>query len=158
MIQRFIDHLRELWVRFIEAHDPPHSMAGGMAIGVFFGFIPVFGFKTLIALGTSFLMRCNLIAAVVGVTLHDIFFLFWPFLFRFEFQLGHWLLSHPHQFAPRLARTDFRLSEIMNWDIIVNVIYPTFIGSMIIAIPFTLFAYGVTLLFMLYREKRHPHF
>ena len=136
------------------AHDRPHAMAGGMAIGVFFGFIPAFGFKTLLALGTSLATRCNLIAAVLGVTLHDVFFWTWPFLYRFEFQLGHWILSHPHHFAPKLVKTDFRLTEIMQWDNWIHVLYPLLVGSVVIAIPFVILSYGVTLFFMLSREKR----
>jgi len=136
------------------AHDRPHAMAGGMAIGVFFGFIPAFGFKTLLALGTSLATRCNMIAAVVGVTLHDMFFWTWPFLYRFEFQVGHWILSNPHHFAPKLARTDFHLSEIMQWDNCIHVLYPLLVGSVVIAFPFVVLSYGATLFFMLSREKR----
>lgn len=154
MFHKFIQHLYELWNRFIEARDRPHAMAGGMAIGVFFGFIPAFGFKTLLALATSLVSRCNTIAAIVGVTLHDVFCWTWPFLYRFEFQVGHWILSNPHQFAPKLLRTDFRLSEIMQWDNFVNILYPWLVGSVVIALPFTLLSYGATLFFMLSREKK----
>jgi uncharacterized protein (DUF2062 family) len=154
MINSLIHHFNELWKRFTQAHDHPHAMAGGMAIGVFFGFIPAFGFKTLLALGTSLITRSNLIAAVVGVTLHDIFCWSWPFLYRFEFQVGHWILSNPHQFAPKLLRTDFRLLEILQWENFINILYPWLLGSIIIAIPFTCLAYVTTLIFMYYREKK----
>jgi uncharacterized protein (DUF2062 family) len=154
MLRTFLHHLWDLWQRFIEARDRPHAMAGGMAIGVFFGFIPAFGFKTLLALGTSLATRCNLIAAVVGVTLHDVFLWSWPFLYRFEFQVGYWILSNPHQFAPKLLRTDFRLSEILQWENFINILYPWVLGSFIIAIPFTILSYIATLIFMFYREKK----
>ncbi|MCF7728767.1 MAG: DUF2062 domain-containing protein [Chthoniobacterales bacterium] len=154
MIRSIIHHLHELWERFIKAHDCPHAMAGGMAIGVFFGFIPVFGFKTLLALGTSLVTRCNLIAAVVGVTLHDIFCWSWPFLYRLEFQIGHWILSNPHQFAPKLLRTDFKLSEILQWENFITILYPWLLGSIIIAIPATIIAYIITLIFMCHRERK----
>jgi uncharacterized protein (DUF2062 family) len=154
MIRSIIHHLKELWRRFIQAHDSPRAMAGGMAIGIFFGFIPVFGLKTLLALGTSLATRSNLIAAVVGVTLHDIFCWSWPFLYRLEFQMGHWILSNTHQFAPKLLRTDFRLSEILQWDNFIDVLYPWLLGSIIIAIPFTCLAYVITLIFMYSREMK----
>lgn len=155
MIARFIHHLQEIWKRFVETRDCPHAMAGGMAIGVFFGFVPAFGFKTLLALGTSLITRSNVIAAIVGVTLHDVFCWSWPFLYRFEFQVGHWILSNPHQFAPKLLKTDFRISEIMQWDNFINILYPWLLGSVIIAIPFTLLSYVATLIFMYYREKKN---
>ena len=152
MLRHLIHHLHDLWNRFIEAKDRPHAMAGGVAIGIFFGFIPVLGLKTLLALGFSFLLQCNPIAAVVGVTFHDLFIWIWPVLFRIEFQLGHWLLSNPHEFAPKLARTDFRISEIMQWETVKDVVYPTLVGAVVIAIPVTFVAYGVALFFMYYRE------
>ena len=154
MLRHLINHLHDLWNRFIEAQDRPHAMAGGVAIGIFFGFIPVIGLKTLLALGVALITGCNPIAAVVGVTFHDLFIWFWPVLFRMEFQLGHWLLSHPHEFAPKLERADFRLSEIMQWDNVKDVIYPTLVGAVVIAIPVTIVAYGVTLLLMHYREQK----
>ncbi len=154
MIRSSLHHLHELWQRFIEAKDRPHAMAGGVAIGIFFGFIPLFGFKTLLVLTTSLLMRCNLIAALVGVTLHDAFFWSWPLLYRFEFQIGHWMLSHPHHFAPKLIKADFRFSEILQWENIIHVFYPWILGSIIVAIPLTILSYVVTLLFMFQREKK----
>lgn len=154
MIRPFINHLHELWHRFIEARDRPHAMAGGVGIGVFFGFMPAFGLKTLLALGTSLAARCNTIAAVVGVTFHDLFFWSWPFLFRLEFQIGYWLLSNPHVFAPKLVRSDFRLSEIMSWDHFIDVGLPLLIGSVVIAIPCSLLSYGITLFFMYSRQNR----
>ncbi len=154
MFRHLIHHLHDLWNRFIEARDRPHAMAGGVAVGIFFGFIPVLGLKTLLALGFSLLLQCNPIAAVVGVTFHDLFIWIWPVLFRIEFQLGHWLLSNPHAFAPKLARADFRIAEIMQWENIKDVIYPTLVGAVVIAIPVAIFAYGVTLLFMHYRQQK----
>lgn len=129
-------------------------MAGGLSIGVFFGFIPTFGFKTLLAIGSSFCLRCNTIAAIVGVTLHDVFFWMWPFLFRLEFQIGHWLLSNPHTFAPKLVRSDFHMSEIMQWDNFIDVGLPLLVGSIVIGIPLSLLMYGVTLFWMHRRERQ----
>lgn len=154
MIQYFTKHLRHLWHRFIHERDHPHAMAGGMAIGIFFGFMPSFGVKTLFAVGGSWITRCNAIAAIVGVTLHDLFFWSWPLLWRLEFQIGHWLLSNPHAFAPKLMKSDFRISEIMQWDNFVDVGLPLLIGSIVVALPFALISYVVTLFFMLRRERK----
>jgi len=130
-------------------------MAGGLSIGFFFGFIPTFGFKTLLAIGGSLAFRCNTIAAIVGVTLHDVFFWMWPFLFRLEFQIGHWVLSNPHAFAPKLVRADFHMSEIMQWNNFIDVGLPLLVGSIVIGLPCSLLVYVITLFWMLQREKRH---
>lgn len=155
MFQHFLKHFHELWMKFITQRDRPHAMAGGLSIGFFFGFIPTFGFKTLLAIGGSFCFRCNTIAAIVGVTLHDIFFWMWPFLFRLEFQIGHWILSNPHAFAPKLVRADFRMSEIMQWDNFIDVGLPLLLGSIVIAVPASMILYVVTLFWMLHREKNN---
>jgi len=154
MFQHFLDHLRELWIRFITQRDRPHAMAGGLSIGFFFGFIPTFGIKTLLAIGGALFCRCNTIAAIVGVTIHDVFFWMWPFLFRLEFQIGHWLLSHPHAFAPRLERSDFSMSEIMQWNNFIDVGLPLLVGSIVIAVPCSLLMYVVALFWMLRRGAR----
>jgi len=55
--------------------DTPQSIALGAAIGVFLGFTPLFGLKTLLALLLAALFRVNKIAAVVAVSLHDLLIL-----------------------------------------------------------------------------------
>src|SRR6266550_3296721 len=51
--------------------DTPHSIALGSAIGIFFGFTPLYPLKTLLSIGVAWVSRCNKIAAAVAVTLHD---------------------------------------------------------------------------------------
>jgi uncharacterized protein (DUF2062 family) len=58
--------------------DTPQSIALGAAIGIFLGFTPLFGLKTLLALLLAALFRVNKIAAVVAVSLHDLLFPLWP--------------------------------------------------------------------------------
>ncbi len=153
MFQHFLNHLHELWMRFIEQRDRPHAMAGGLGIGIFFGFFPPFGFKTLVAIGAAWLTGSNTVAAIVGVTLHDLYFWMWPLLWRLEFQVGHWILSNPHAFAPKMVRTDFRMSEIMQWNNFINVGLPLLVGTIAIALPISLLSYAVMLFWMLRREK-----
>lgn len=153
MFQHFLNHLHELWMRFIEQRDRPHAMAGGLGIGIFFGFFPPFGFKTLVAIGAAWLTGSNTVAAIVGVTLHDLYFWMWPLLWRLEFQVGHWILSNPHAFAPKMVRTDFRMSAIMQWNNFINVGLPLLVGTIAIALPISLLSYAVMLFWMLRREK-----
>lgn len=154
MIRR---HIREYVRKFhelLDAKDAPHSVAGGTAIGVFFGFIPIFGLKTVSAMGISLLTRCSVVASVIGVSLHDILIPVWPLILRFQFQIGFWVLSHPHHFAPPLKKDDFRISEIFQWDNFVDIGLPLLVGGVVFAIPFTLISYGVVLLIMKWRQKR----
>jgi uncharacterized protein (DUF2062 family) len=154
MIRRHIrEYIRKLH-ELLDAKDAPHSVAGGTAIGIFFGFIPIFGLKTVSAMGVSLLTRCSVVASVIGVSLHDILIPVWPLILRFQFQIGFWLLSHPHHFAPPLKKDDFRISEIFQWDNFVDIGLPLLVGGVVFAVPFTLISYGVVLLIMKWRQKR----
>src|SRR5712691_3690685 len=100
--------LHEHSLRLLAIRDTPNAIAGGVAIGIFFGFTPLFGLKTLLSIFFAWLMRCNILAAVIAVTLHDIAIPFMPVLYRWEYKVGYWLLSNPHEWPPSLAQ--------MHWD------------------------------------------
>jgi uncharacterized protein len=154
MIGRHIRAYIRKFHELLDAKDAPHSVAGGTAIGVFFGFIPIFGLKTVSAMGVSMLTRCSVVASVIGVSLHDILIPIWPLILRFQFQIGFWLLSHPHHFAPPLKKDDFRISEIFQWDNFIDIGLPLLVGGVVFAIPFTALSYGIVLLVMKWRQER----
>jgi uncharacterized protein (DUF2062 family) len=154
MIRRYIQEYVQKFHQLLDAKDAPHSVAGGTSIGVFFGFLPIFGLKTLGAMGVSILTRCSVIASVIGVSLHDIFLPLWPLILRYQYQIGFWVLSNPHHFAPKLSRADFKLSEIFQWDSFVDIGLPLVLGGIILALPFSLVTYGVVLFIMRERAAR----
>jgi hypothetical protein len=149
-IKAYIRKFHEL----LDAKDAPHSVAGGTSIGVFFGFLPIFGLKTLGAMGISLLTRCSVVASVIGVSLHDIFLPIWPLILRYQFQVGFWILSHPHHFAPPLSRDDFHLSELLQWDNFIDIGLPLMIGGVVFALPVSLISYGTVLFIMNRRANR----
>src|SRR5215470_17072943 len=91
-------HLAARWakIRFDDTHglvsgevqglfrlkDAPRAIAVGASAGVFFGFIPLWGLKTLLAIASARLLRGNLIAAAITVTLHDVLLPLMPLLLR----------------------------------------------------------------------------
>lgn len=154
MIKRFIQLKIAKMHELLDAKDAPHSIAGGTSIGVFFGFIPIFGLKTLGAMGCSLATRCSVVASVIGVSLHDILLPIWPLILRYQFQVGFWLLSHPHHFAPPLTREDFHLSEILQWDSFVAIGLPLLVGGVVFALPVSLISYGSVLFIMKKRAAR----
>ena len=154
MIRRFITHWVTRFHELLDARDAPHAVAGGTAIGVFFGFLPIFGLKTLGSMGVALLTRCSVIASVVGVSLHDILLPIWPLILRYQFQVGFWILSNPHHLPPKLTRKDFHLSEIMQMDNFVDIGLPLLLGGIIFAIPAALMTYGVILVIVKMRQAR----
>ena len=62
--------------------DTPHSIAFGSAIGIFFGFTPLYPLKTLLSIAVAWIFRCNKIAAAIAVTLHDVLIWAMPAIYR----------------------------------------------------------------------------
>jgi uncharacterized protein (DUF2062 family) len=138
----------------LDAKDAPHSVAGGTAIGVFFGFLPIFGLKTLSAMGISWITRCSVVASVIGVSVHDLLLPVWPLILRWQFQIGFWLLSNPHHFAPKLTRGDFKFSEIFQWDNFIDIGLPTALGGVVVALPVSVLSYLSVLAIMRFRQSK----
>lgn len=128
-----------------ELRDKPHAVALGIACGIFFGFIPLFGFKTLLAMGCARVFRGNVVAAAVAVTLHDVILPLAPMLLRWEYQLGYWLLSHPHHLPPEMHALHQGASIWFHWATLFSVGLPLMVGAIVVAIPFAALAYGVSL-------------
>jgi len=101
--------LREKTRQLLQLKDRPHAIALGTAIGMFFGFIPLWGFKTLLALGVSRLLRANLLATAIAATLHDVALPLLPLLLRWEYDIGYWILSHLVNFPDCWPTTASRL-------------------------------------------------
>jgi len=90
--------LREHSLKLLAIRDTPEAIAGGIAIGIFFGFTPLFGLKTLLAIFFAWLTRSNIIAAVLAGTLHDLILPLMPFVLIGEYKIGYWLMNQewPH--------------------------------------------------------------
>lgn len=145
MGRKIIQWIKKKIVALSELRDRPHAVALGVGSGTFFGFVPLFGFKTLLAMGVAKLMRGNMIAAAVAVTLHDVILPLAPVILRWEYQLGYWLLSHPHRLPPGLSVTHQGPSMWFHWDTLFSVGMPLMLGSVIVGIPFAVASYYLAL-------------
>jgi len=159
--------MKKLWAYFVDLgrklinlHDTPHSIAGGVAIGMFIGFTPLFGLKTLLCLGLACLLRCNPIAAVVAVSLHDIVTPIWPVLLKIEYDIGTFILTRLHHAPPAIELHHLHFGEIMKWTTFFKVGLPLLIGSIFLSTPAAVLSYIGMLKFLQFREKRraahHP--
>ncbi|HEY0793986.1 MAG TPA: DUF2062 domain-containing protein [Chthoniobacterales bacterium] len=136
--------LRAKGKEFLNLKDTPHALALGMAIGIFFGLIPLWGVKTLLALGIARWLHGNLVAATVGVSLPDIILPLVPLLLRWEYDLGYWLLSHPHELPPSLHLAHYHPSVWFHWSTFLTVGRPLLVGSVAVAVPAAIVTYYVT--------------
>jgi len=136
--------LKEHSLKLLAIRDTPEAIAGGVAIGIFFGFTPLFGLKTLLSIFVAWLTRSNLVAAAVAVTLHDIALPFMPVLYRWEYDLGYWLLSSPHQWPERLRSIHWGGHSWRSWTSFLTVGQPLLLGSVIIGVPVAALSYWIT--------------
>src|SRR3954468_1521368 len=122
--------------------DTPHSIAIGSAIGIFFGFTPLYPLKTLLSIAVAWVFRCNKLAAAIAVTLHDVLIFAMPAIYFAEYKLGCWALQRPPR--PRLHLWHyFGLHEYLSWRLFSRLIWPTFVGSLFFAIPSAVIVYFI---------------
>src|SRR5213594_2948390 len=140
---RFKHWLTEHHMTLMAIADTPHSIALGSAIGIFFGFTPLWSMKTLLSIAVAWACRCNKIAAAIAVTLHDVMIWAMPALYLAEYQFGCWILNRPA--AQRVHFRQFRLHDYVHWHVFSRVVWPTFwpafIGSLFVAIPSAILIY-----------------
>jgi uncharacterized protein (DUF2062 family) len=132
--------------------DTPHSIALGSAIGIFFGFTPLYSLKTLLSIAFAWILRCNKIAAVVAVTVHDVAIFAMPAIYLLEYKLGCWAL---HRTVP--ARVKFGhlgLYDYLSWRLFSHLVWPALIGSLFLALPCAVAVYFV--MRMLVSRARTP--
>src|ERR1700752_2771137 len=97
--------------------DTPHSIALGSAIGVFFGFTPLWSIKTLLSIGVAWVCRCNKIAAGIAATLHDVLIFGMPAIYFAEYKVGCWILRRPVPL--HRLRFHFGLHDYLNTGLFV---------------------------------------
>ena len=108
--------------------DTPHSIALGSAIGIFFGFTPLYPLKTLLSIAVAWIFRCNKIAAAIAVTLHDVLIWAMPAIYVAEYHLGCWSLQRP--VAQRVHFRQFGLRDYVHWHVFSRVVWPTYLARL----------------------------
>jgi uncharacterized protein (DUF2062 family) len=126
--------------RLKQIRDAPRAVAGGAAIGTFWGFTPLLGLKTLLSILFAWIFRCSKISAAVAVSIQDILTPVWPVILRWEYDLGFWILSHPHHFPKRFREEDAHLRSWLHWRTL-EILWPTLVGSLLFAAPLAVISY-----------------
>jgi len=133
--------LHEHSLKLLAIRDTPEAIAGGVAIGIFIGFTPLVGLKTALTILFAWLTRSNILAAVIASAAHDILWPVMPVIFRWEYDVGYWLLSQPHRLPPSLTRTHWDMHSLRNWSNLLTVGKPLLIGSIVCSAPFAFLSY-----------------
>jgi uncharacterized protein (DUF2062 family) len=149
--------LQQHSLKLLAIRDTPEAIAGGVAIGIFFGFTPLFGLKTLSAIFFAWLTRSNILAAVISGALHDVILPFMPIIYRWEYSVGYWLLSHPHHWPLPLTRIHWEGAAWRHWTTFFSVGKPLLIGGCICAAPVSLACFFITReIVARHQRKKYP--
>ena len=135
-------------LKLLAIRDTPEAIAGGVAIGIFFGFTPLFGLKTIGAIFLAWVTRSNILAAVLAGAMHDLVLPFMPVVYIWEWKIGYWILHN--EWPQRLSAVRIKLSEWRSWTALlhgttfITVGKPLLLGSAICAVPVAAIAYFIT--------------
>lgn len=134
-------------LKILAIRDTPEAIAGGVAIGVFFGFVPLFGLKTLSAIFFAWLTGSNILAAVLAGAAHDLIWPLMPAVYRWEYDLGYYLLSQPHQWPLSMTKIKIAWDEFSwrEWLALMGRVgKPLLLGGSIASAPFALLSFVLT--------------
>jgi uncharacterized protein (DUF2062 family) len=134
-------------LRLSRLPDKPHRIARGIAAGVFASFTPLFGFHFITAAAVAFVIRGNVIAALLATFFGNP--LTFPIIMAVSVDMGNWMLGQPNdmqlpQIVSALGRASTELwgnvasiytGEARHWDGLTRfwhrVFIPYFVGGII---------------------------
>jgi hypothetical protein len=138
-LNRLKQWLRAHHMTLMTIADTPHSIALGSAIGIFFGFTPLWSLKTLLSIVVAWVCRCNKVAAAIAVTVHDVLIFVMPAIYFAEYKVGCWTLHRPP--PTHRVRFHFGLHDYLNLDVFLRLVWPAIVGSLFLAIPSAVIVY-----------------
>lgn len=133
----FIRQLKLLVVRFIRLRGLPEEIAKGVALGIFIGMTPTFGFQMAIALFFAYLLRENRLAALLGVWVTNPVTA--PIIYTIEYEVGRILLDMDRASLP--LEFTWEAYSKLGWDII----FPLWVGGLLAGVILGSLSYFLTL-------------
>jgi uncharacterized protein (DUF2062 family) len=141
--------------------DQPHRIARGVFAGTFVNFPPLYGVQMLSAAGLAWLLRGNILAALLATFLSNP--LTTPFIAMGSIKLGHWMLGMDVKLTFEFVVAAFAeagvqlwynfcamfTGDVAHWDKLVDffwfLFWPYTIGSIIPGILFSFLTYYLTI-------------
>lgn len=145
--------LRYYAKRVLRVKAAPHAVAGGVAMGVFAGFLPFIGFQFLLAAALAWLSRTNILAALVGTIVSNP--LTYPLIVVGTLELGQFLLGqHAADYdVGEIADSLLTLDLTRLW---LPLIKPMLVGAIPLGLLFSVLFYGLTrwMIAVFHRQRR----
>lgn len=133
----FIRQFKLALLRFVRLRGAPDEVAKGVALGIFIGMTPTFGFQMVLAIFIALLLKENRLAAALGVWITNPVTA--PFIYALEYESGRLLLGVPHVGLPEA----FTLQALGNLG--GEVMLPLVVGSLIYGALCSVLSYALTL-------------
>jgi uncharacterized protein (DUF2062 family) len=157
------------WVALLlHTHDTPRRTAAAFAVGVFFGFSPVLGLHTILAIIVAFVLGLNRVATIAGVY-SNLPWILAPYYTLATIAGARVLgVSTPKHLGTRLAEL-FDLSFFTHafwsgvWELLEPMLWPYIVGSTLCALVIAGLAYFLAVPAIvagrrhLHLPHRHPH-
>jgi uncharacterized protein (DUF2062 family) len=86
-----LQKIKILWAKLKHAHSTPFEVAGGVALGIFVGMSP-FPLQNILTIALAWVFRMNVVAAIIGVNFHLVFFPVIVLQYLLEYKVGVLLL------------------------------------------------------------------
>ncbi len=132
-----IRQVKLMVVRFVRLRGLPEEIAKGVALGIFIGMTPTFGFQMAIALFFAYLFRENRLAAILGVWITNPVTA--PVIYAIEYEIGRILLGMPRAKLP--IEFTWGAYADLGW----NIMYPIWVGGILAGIILGALSYFITL-------------
>jgi len=91
--------------------------------------------KTVLTVSVARLFRGSVIAALLAIALHDVVLPVMPLVLRWEYDVGWWLLSHPHRLPAALHLSHHGLRVWTHWSTYRAAGAPLLLGWLVICGP-----------------------
>lgn len=116
-----LKQIRQILVNLVKSHSSDMEITLGFGLGIFVGFIPVYGFQTILVLLLTLLIpKCNRISALASSNLFIPPLI--PFTVGLDYIVGSFLLTGQLTFV-----------SIQSFEDILLYLKPVFIGSALVA-------------------------
>jgi len=126
----------------------PESLARGVGLGLFIGFLPVVGFQVILALLMASLFNANRLVTILGTLVTN------PFTAIPVGALSLWLGERilPGTNLAEISMGNFDVSKILESSGTLGVTY--LVGCLSLSIFFGFLGYGVFKVYFLYKESK----
>jgi uncharacterized protein (DUF2062 family) len=140
----------QMLVRMRQLEGNPHSLALGMAVGIFVSITPIIPLQTVVAIALAFMVRGSKSAAVLGTWLSNPLTI--PVVYYANYKLGCMLLGYPKT-LDSIAFDSF--SQLM--ELGLEVTWAMVVGGVVIGAVLGFFTYFITLRVFITIRRRARH-